>query len=284
METNEVLFSSVEDFVKYVPNVVTGMDFGKIKLNCINANNKHILKLIDKDVLNSTNDNVKEFLKHAQANYAAFEMTRIANTILTKQGSMSLESDKLKANFGDKQDTLSFYAETGDTYMDLLLVYLKDNNISNSKQVSSTFFSTLEDFELYKYIAGSHRTFIALLPYIIKVERLFVIPRLSDKLQDVISSETLEPLRDAIRGFIANNAVLSAIPNMKIRYSDGITISTFLSSMQEKYDKNERESLMEAIQKDIDDYSEKFEQELNKLFYSESFKFENKVENKGYSF
>jgi len=284
MKINNVLFDDITDFVKYVPNVVSGLDFEKVKLNCINANNKHILKLIDESILSNTDENIKEYLKHAQANYAVFEMTRIANTILTKQGSMSIESEKLKANFGDKQDTLSFYAETGDTYIDLLLVLLKKNNIENSKQVSTTFFSSLEEFEEYKFLAGSHRTFIALLPYLTKVEKLFIIPRLGTELQNVLTSSSLVSLREAIRGYVANTAVLSAIPHLKLRYSEGITVSTFISSMQAKFDKNERETVVKSIQKDIDDYSERLEQELNKLFYSESPKFENKIENKGWSF
>jgi len=284
MESNNVLFTDISDFVKYVPNVALGNDFEKVKLNCINATNKHILKLVDESILTNADSQIIEFLKHAQANYAAFEMTRIANTILTKQGSMNVESEKLKANFGDKQDTLSFYAETGDTYMDLLLVYLKKNNIDNSKQVSTTFFSSLEEFEGYKFLSGSHRTFIALLPYLTKVEKLFIIPRLGNKLQDVLSSASLVSLREAIRGYVANTAVLSAIPHLKLRYSDGITVSTFISSMQAKFDKDERECVEKSIQKDIDDYSERLELELNKLFYSESPQFENKVENKGWAF
>lgn len=284
MKINNVLFDDITDFVKYVPNVVSGMDLQKVQLNCLNANNKHILKLIDESILSNTDENIKEYLKHAQANYAAFEMTRIANTILTKQGSMSIESEKLKANFGDKQDTLSFYAETGDTYMDLLLVLLKKNNVDNSKQVSTTFFSSLEEFEAYKFLAGSHRTFIALLPYLTKVEKLFIIPRLGTELQNVLTSSSLVSLREAIRGYVANTAVLSAIPHLKLRYSEGITVSTFISSMQAKFDKNERETVVKSIQKDIDDYSERLEQELNKLFYYESPKFENKIENKGWAF
>ena len=284
MENNKILFQYIEDFTKYVPNVVKGMSIEKVKINCMHANNKHLYKLIDPSIFDSKDENVIEFLRHAQANYASFEMTLIANTTLTKSGSVAFEGENMKSNFPEKQDALSFYAETGDTYLDLLLSYLKENDIDNSKQVSTTFFSCVEDFDEFIDIGGSLRTFLALVPAIKKVENICIIPRLEDKLQDVISEENLAPIRNAIRGYVANSAMLASFPKLKISYSPGITVSTFLSSMQSKFNKEESKLKMDSIKTDIDDYLSQWELELNKLFAVKIDKFENKPENKGFSF
>lgn len=284
VNNNSILFENIEDFVRYVPNVVKGIDFEKIKTNCMHANNKHLFQLVDPSIFTHTDDRVIELLKNAQANYAAFEMTLIANTILTKSGSVAFESETMKSNFPEKQDALAFYSETGDAYLDLLLAYLKENDIDNSKQVSTTFFSCVEDFDEFIDIGGSLRTFLALVPAIKKVENICIIPRLEDKLQDVISEETLAPIRNAIRGYVANSAMLASFPKLKISYSPGITVSTFLSSMQSKFNKEESKLKMESIKTDVDDYLSQWELELNKLFAVEIEKFENKTENKGFSF
>ena len=59
---------------------------------------------------------------------------------MTKQGNISIDSENMKPNFGEKQDLLVHYSETADSYLDLLLAHLKENNIDNSKEVSTVFF------------------------------------------------------------------------------------------------------------------------------------------------
>lgn len=284
MNNNNVLFQYIEDFFLYVPQVATGVKFEKIQLNCVNANNKYLLKVIDKELFSSEDEDILEYLKHAQANYCAYEMTKTANATLTKQGNISIDSENMKPNFGEKQDLLVHYSETADSYLDLLLAYLKENNIDNSKEVSTVFFSSIEDFEEYKYLANSYRTFIALKPYINKQERLFILPKIGDQLDNILTSPTLISLKDAIRGFVANSAVLSAISHLKLRYSDAITVSTFISPMQEKFNKDEMKEKKLAIEKDIKDYSCKLDEELKRLFAVENIPFENKTENKGFCF
>ena len=92
-------------------------------------------------------------------------------------------------------------------------------------------------------------------------------------------------MKDAIRGFVANSAVLSAISHLKLRYSDAITVSTFISPMQEKFNKEEmKEKRNWQLKKTLRTILAKLDDELKRLFAVENIPFENKTENKGFCF
>lgn len=284
MENNIVLFTSADEFNLIVPNVVKGTSLDKINTHCINANNKHILPFIDESLFASSDENVISFLKNIQANYAAYEMMQVANMIITKDGAMSIEGSNLKPNFGDKQDVLAYYSETGDTYIDLLLNYLQINLVETSKRFSSVFFDSLSEFETYRLIGSSYRTFFALMPFINSVEKLIIIPRLGDKLNDILTLSEHKDLLYSIKGLIASRVVLKAISSLKLKYDNGVTLTTFIPSIKSKFIEEERSRTEKSIQEDIEMFGSDLEQKLRVLFSSTSTKFENVQTNKGLFF
>ena len=115
---------------------------------------------------------------------------------------MQVDNTSLK----DQEDKIRMYAKLHDIVIDEMFIdkavsgkstdrpeydkmmdYVKENNIDNSKEVSTIFFSSIEDFEEYKYLANSYRTFIALKPYINKQERLFILPKIGNELDNILN-------------------------------------------------------------------------------------------------
>lgn len=278
------LFDTVDDFMKYVPNIVS-MDEEKVFINCTNASVKHIIPILGKDIFDCDDVEVKDLLKYVQANFAAFEIQQIANMIITNSSASYDDGTNLKANFGEKQDALSYYSSTADTYLDMLMNVLKEKNIETTSKVQSKFFKSIDEFEQFRYISNSSRTFIALQPMITLVENIDIIPKLGDKLNDILlDNNKYSKLIYAIKSYIAVSAILSAIPTMKIRYSSGINIVTFISKFDEQYNKAEQENKMKQLSKEKEDISICLDKELDLLFTSEINNFYNDKANSGFAF
>lgn len=276
------IFASVADFCSYVPNVMQGIGEDKIIANCINATYKHILPVISTDIYNKAKDDHMEMVKRIVANYTAFELQQISNMLITESSASYAEGEVLKANFGEKQDALSYYASTADRYLDELLLRMQSDGYSIEMKSNSVFFSSLQEFEQVRYISNSYRTFIALQSAIKMVETLRILPQIEGKEKEIISKGG----RDLyiIRALIATETILSVIDTMKIRYKEGINIATYLSNIEEKYNKEEQSAKKNQLKEEKIALEEEFENILQRIMAKQRVVFENKQENKGFIF
>jgi hypothetical protein len=282
---NNSIFQSIEEFVVYVPNVSLSTSWDKIYINCINAINKYIIPVLGSDILESNDDDIIDNLKHCVANYAAYEITQVGNSIITESSSSYTESVNLKANFGEKQDTLNFYSSTGDFYLEQLIVLSQNKNIEILSKVSSVFFKNIEEFETHRFLSKSNRTFLALQPTICLIENMDILPRVQGLIDTLFDNPEYNSLLFFIRAYIASSTLLSAIPGMKVRYHEGgINIVSFIPNIEAKYNKEEESRKIEQLKIEIEKISINLERELNKALFSESLEFKNVSTNKGFSF
>lgn len=276
------IFASVADFCSYVPNVMQGISEDKIITNCINATYKHILPVISTDIYERAKDDYTEMLKRIVANYTAFELQQISNMLITESSASYTESEVLKANFGEKQDALSYYSSTADRYLDQLLLTMQSEGEKIQMGSNSIFFTSLQEFEQVRYINNSYRTFIAMQSAIKMVETLRILPQIAGKEKEIIAAGGRELY--IIRALIATETILSVIDTMKIRYKDGINVATYLSNMEEKYNKEEQKAKKNQLKEEKIALEEEFENILQRIMAKQRVVFENKQENKGFIF
>jgi len=269
------VFTDLDDFCTYVPNVLVSIEPVKVERACQIAIDNYILKMFDVSIFDRSEEEIKECLRNIIANYAAYEMQKIGNVAMSDQGSFYLEGENMKANFGDKQDALEHFATTADNYLDTLLSICKEKGIKIKAKILSTYFSSLEEFEQFKFLSGSLRTFLALQPQIMQVEKIHILPRINS-----ISTIPAD-LLFAIRGYVANQVVLSAMSQLRSG-ANGFIISSFMSSLNQKWNKEEMLDRKKSIEADLNSYSCLLETELNKLFPVEDSIFQNLPENKGF--
>lgn len=268
------IFLDTNDFCQYVPNVFVSVDEDKIIRNSQIAIDKYLLKFVKESIISNTDEEIKECIKNVVANYASYEMEKIGNNFLSNLGNTYNETTNVKSNFGEKQDALEAYANNGDLYLDKLLSLANEEDINITGKIKSKFFPSVQIFEEFKYISNSFRTFIALQPAIRQIEIIKIIPLING----------LGPLPDellyAIRGYIANSAVLKGLSQLRVNES-GLVYSSFLSHLSQKNNRIELVDIQKSINEDIETYSALLECELNKLFPGEDSSYENSSENTG---
>ena len=271
------IYEGVEDFCSYVPNVLLTTSLTRVARAAQIAIDNYVLSIFDESIFSIVDIDVKELLKNIIAYYSALELQKVGNVFISDQGSSNLEGENVKPNFGDKQDALEFFATNGDAYLDKLLSIAKEKEIEIKAKILSEYFSCLDEFEEFKFISNSFRTFLALQPTILQIERLHIKPRIA-------SLVTIpENLLYAIRGYVANQTILSSISQLKVG-DKGFIFSSFTSAINQKWNKEEMIDRKKSLTEDVESFSALMESELNKLFPVTAITFENSPNKAGFFF
>ena len=271
------IYEGVEDFCSYVPNVLLTTSLTRVARAAQIAIDNYVLSIFDESIFSIVDIDVKELLKNIIAYYSALELQKVGNVFISDQGSSNLEGENVKPNFGDKQDALEFFATNGDAYLDKLLSIAKEKEIEIKAKILSEYFSCLDEFEEFKFISNSFRTFLALQATISQIERLHVKPRIASLVN------IPENLLYAIRGYVANQTILSSISQLKVG-DKGFIFSSFTSAINQKWNKEEMIDRKKSLTEDVESFSALMESELNKLFPVTAITFENSPNKAGFFF
>lgn len=271
------IYEGVEDFCSYVPNVLLTTSLTRVARAAQIAIDNYVLSIFDESIFSIVDIDVKELLKNIIAYYSALELQKVGNVFISDQGSSNLEGENVKPNFGDKQDALEFFATNGDAYLDKLLSIAKEKEIEIKAKILSVYFSSLDEFEEFKFISNSFRTFLALQPTISQIEKLHVKPRITSLVN------IPENLLYAIRGYVANQTILSSISQLKVG-DKGFIFSSFTSAINQKWNKEEMIDRKKSLTEDVESFSALMESELNKLFPVTAITFENSPNKAGFFF
>ena len=92
-----------------------------------------------------------------------------------------------------------------------------------------------------------------------------------------------ENLLYAIRGYVANQTILSSISQLKVG-DKGFIFSSFTSAINQKWNKEEMIDRKKSLTEDVESFSALMESELNKLFPVTAITFENSPNKAGFFF
>jgi hypothetical protein len=195
------------------------------------------------------------YARRPVAYYALFGFIRAGGAQITAQGVQRTETDTHKASsYGDKMDTLNYYAEEADAALDALLSFL-DSHASDypgyAPPPPELLTGSAEVFSRYVNINGSRRTYLALLAELRNAETFTLLPVLGAELLTQLRqyasgnlnaldgsplAPSAEKLLDYARAASANAAACRAMPTLTLRCSDGaIGLASFYSpSAQER--------------------------------------------------
>jgi hypothetical protein len=195
------------------------------------------------------------YVRRVVAYYALFGFIRAGGAQITAQGVQRAETDTHKASsYGDKMDTLNYYAEEADAALDALLHFLDahaGDYPSYAPPTPELLITSAAVYTHYVNIGGSRRTYLALQPELRNAEMFKLQPVLGDALlaqlrqyacgrNDALAATPLEHVADKAldyaRAAAAHTAIHRALPTLTLRCSDGaIGVASFYSpSAQER--------------------------------------------------
>jgi hypothetical protein len=209
-------------------------------------------------------DRLAPYVKRVVAYYAMLDFIRAGGTLITAQGVQKAETETHKSSsYGDKMDTLNYYAEEADGALDALLAFLDGHRASYPGYSPGDAFALIPSPEVYgRYvnIGGSRRTYHALLPELRNAEQLLLLPLLKDDLADRLRryadgdadalngtaiAECAGKALEYARAAVANAAMHRAMPLLTLRCRDGaVGVASFYSPSAQ-----ERAALMEVLDK-----------------------------------
>lgn len=265
------------NFVDHYPSIHDSMSFRSIKPHIRQVTKNQILKYIDRttydalaaafhdDTLTDGSDEAElvEKLQDAIAYYAVSELMLHKNVIISDKGVQQTTSQENRSQPAAAWAVKSAkweIARRADDLFDEVLLFMeqKKNEAFLSGWVASTaysagkstFFANTSDLQQYIDIRNSLRTFIALIPFLEKAARKYVLPilctdqydDLAQKYRDGDGSDDEKALISKVQAVIAEFGALLALPHLAIvmeesgfkviSESDGMTQRSNMSNTQ----------------------------------------------------
>lgn len=228
----KLLINSLEELKKFLPRL-TLKEFSSMEEFLVSATIEHILPAVGADVyetLTETDTPERIGAQRALAYYTAFEYSRPGGITITAQGLQQLESSSNKtASYGDKMDMLNFYAEKADIFLDILLDEL------HHPAPAGTLIASTAILQQFIPVGRSRRTLSALLPAIQYAEQFSILPIVGpEKMAEIrnmaTGKEPFSTLLTNAQGAVACLALAKSIPQLTIRYKDGVVgVASFYS-------------------------------------------------------
>jgi len=265
------------DFLDHYPALQQSMAFRSIKPHIRQVTKNQILKYIDRTTydalaadyqngsLASGSDEAElvEKLKDAIAYYSVWELMLHKNVIISDKGvqqTSSQESRSQPAAAWAFKSTRWELARRADDLLDEVLIFMESKkdesflsiwlNSDKYSEGKSTFFANTSDLQQYIDIRHSLRTFLALIPFLEKAAKKYVLPilcedqynTLAEKYKDGSGSDDEKVLISKVQAVIAEFGALMALPHLSIvmeesgfkiiSESDGMTTRSNMQNTQ----------------------------------------------------
>jgi hypothetical protein len=271
----DLVFNSIESLREYAPRLTVSR-FETVREFVANATLRSVAPTLGAlyDELaaylngeasgNAPLDALAPYARRAVAYYAMFGFIRAGGALITAQGVQKAETETHKSSsYGDKMDTLNYYAEEADAALDALLSFVesaRDNYPAYTPAAPFALIGSAEAYGRYVNIGGSRRTYLALLPELRNAERFTLLPLLGEELlgqlqryaagnNDALSGTALEGCAakalEYAQAAAANAAICRAMPSLTLRCHDGaVGVASFYSPSAQ-----ERTALLQVIGK-----------------------------------
>jgi hypothetical protein len=269
----DLVFNSVESLREYAPRLTVSR-FETVREFVANATLRHVAPLLGGlygelsayltvgSGGDATLDALAPYVRRAVAYYAMFGVIRAGGALITAQGVQKAETDTHKSSsYGDKMDTLNYYAEEADAALDALLTFVESDRLAYPTYAPAAAFALVGSAEIFGRhvnIGGSRRTYLALLPELRNAERFTLLPLLGEALleqlrryaagsEGALSGTALEGCAakalEYAQAALANAAICRAMPSLTLRCHDGaVGVASFYSPSAQ-----ERTALMQVI-------------------------------------
>lgn len=209
------------------------------------------------ETLSTKEQRLLELLQRVVAYYTIAHALPKKLSVVSTMGNManSPEGGALPVSQWSHKNTLWSVTKDADRFLDEALAYLQTDVDSDSPAFSpwksstaytydkADYFRSTQDFQGYHNIAGSHRTYRALLPYIKKAQDKYIIPILGETQHNALvtaiknnnATEIQKKLIEAIRKCLAEYTIFLAVPALTVLIEeDGMKLVSRTDNMDAK--------------------------------------------------